>query len=160
MDIPRFRNECGETGAELLPHRAPFLFVDRLLTADETGATGEFTYRSGSFGYAIDAGDGGAPIVPGAILVESMSQVAGAGMVSQGFVGGKDKEAVFAFAAVDEARFLRPVRLGDTLVTVVRNVKVRKPLGIFSLTGYVGGEKAVEAKVKCMLSERAKSKEA
>ena len=149
-----------QTGMALLPHRAPFLFVDRLLSADETGTVGEFTYRPDTFPYKVDAQDGGAPVIPGMILVESMSQVAGAGMVSQGFVGGKDKEAVFAFAAVDTARFIRPVRLGDTLVTVVRNEKVRKPLGIFSLTGYVNGEKVAEAKVKCMLSERAKAKEA
>ena len=149
-----------QTGMALLPHRAPFLFVDRLLSADETGTVGEFTYRPDSFCYVIGAQDGGAPIIPGMILVESMSQVAGAGMVSQGFVGGKDKEAVFAFAAVDSARFFRSVRLGDTLVTVVRNEKVRKPLGIFSLTGYVNGVKVAEAKVKCMLSERAKAREA
>ena len=121
---------------------------------------GEFTYRTDSFRYVINAQDGGAPIIPGMILIESMSQVAGAGTVSQGFVGGKDKEAVFAFAAVESARFHRPVRLGDTLVTEVRNVRLRKPLGIYSLTGYVNGVKVAEAKVKCMLSERAKAKEA
>ena len=157
-DIPRFRCEKDQPGAELLPHRPPFLFVDRLRSADETGCVGEFTYRQEDFPYIV-ATSGGAAVIPGTILIESMSQVAGAGMVSQGFVGGKDKEAVFAFAAVDRARFRRPVRLGDTLVTVVRNVKVRKPLGVFSLKGYVGGELVAEALVKCMLSERAKAKE-
>ena len=160
LELPKFKNAVNLSGESLLPHRAPFLFVDELVSVDETGAVGRFTYRPESFGYLVRPGDGGAPIVPGAIVVESMSQVAGAGMVSQGFVGGKDKEAVFAFAAVDRARFLRPVRLGDTLVTVVGNEKVRRPLGIFSLTGYVNGEKVAEAKVKCMLSERAKAKEA
>lgn len=158
--MPVFKFEINRPGMDFLPHRPPFLFVDRLLSADETGAMGEFTYRAGEFGYLVDAPDGGAPLIPGTILVESMSQVAGAGMVSQGFVGGKDKEAVFAFAAVDRARFLRPVRLGDKLVTVVSNDKVRRPLGVFSLKGYVDGELVAEATVKCMLSERAKAKEA
>ena len=160
LELPKFKNAVTLSVEELLPHRSPFLFVDKLLSAGETGSVGEFTYRTDSFRYVIDAQDGGAPIIPGTILIESMSQVAGAGTVSQGFVGGKDKEAVFAFAAVESARFHRPVRLGDTLVTVVRNVRLRKPLGIYSLTGYVNGEKVAEAKVKCMLSERAKAKEA
>ena len=160
LELPKFKNAVNQGAEQLLPHRAPFLFVDRILSADETGSVGEFTYRPDSFRYVIEAQDGGAPIIPGTILIESMSQVAGAGTVSLGFVGGKDKEAVFAFAAVEGARFHRPVRLGDTLVTVVRNVRLRRPLGIYSLTGYVNGEKVAEAKVKCMLSERAKAKEA
>ena len=158
MDIPNFKNVCNQSGESLLPHRAPFLFVDRLIASDETGCVGEFTYRPEAFGYLVTVG--GEATVPGTILIESMSQVAGAGMVSHGFVGGKDKEAVFAFAAVDSARFVRPVRLGETLTTVVRNEKVRRPLGVFSLKGYVNGELVAEASVKCMLSERAKAKEA
>ena len=154
------KTEINRPGEEFLPHRPPFLFVDKLISADKSGAVGEFTYRPGEFGFLVDAPDGGAPLIPGTIIIESMSQVAGAGIVSGGFVGGKDKEAVFAFAAVDSARFLRPVRLGERLVTVVSNDKVRKPLGVFSLRGYVNDELVAEAKVKCMLSERAKSKEA
>ena len=160
LEIPEFKNKVDRPGMEFLPHRPPFLFVDRLLSSDETGAVGEFTYRPEEFGYLVDAADGGAPLIPGMILVESMSQVAGAGMVSNGFVGDKDKEAVFAFAAVDRARFLKPVRLGDRLVTVVSNDKVRRPLGVFTLKGYVNDELVAEATVKCMLSERAKAKEA
>ena len=160
FEQPVFKNKIDRPGVEFLPHRPPFLFVDSLLSADKTGAVGEFTYRPEEFGYLIDAKDGGAPLIPGTILIESMSQVAGAGMVSNGFVGGEDKEAVFAFAAVDSARFLHPVRLGDKLVTVVSNDKMRRPLGVFTLKGYVGGELVAVAKVKCMLSERAKAKEA
>ena len=160
MAMPEFKNKIDRPGMEFLPHRPPFLFVDRLLSADETGAVGEFTYRPGEFGYLVGAADGGAPLIPGAIIIETMSQVAGAGLVSMGFVGGKDKEAVFAFVAVDRARFRRPVRIGDKLVTVVSNNKVRRPLGVFSMKGYVNGELVAEATVKCMLSERAKAKEA
>ena len=159
MEIPEFKNRSDKAVAELLPHRPPFLFVDKLDVYDETGCVGEFTYRPEEFPYLVTTA-GGASVIPGTILIESMSQVAGAGMVSHGFVGGKDKEAVFAFAAVDHARFFRPVRLGDKLVTVVRNTKVRRPLGVFSLKGYVDGELVAEASVKCMLRERAKAKEA
>lgn len=159
MEIPEFKNKCDKAITELLPHRSPFLFVDRLIASDGTGCVGEFTYRPEEFPYLVATADGAA-VIPGMILVESMSQVAGAGMVAHGYVGGKDKEAVFAFAAVDCARFFRPVRLGDRLVTVVRNEKLRRPLGVFSLKGYVEGVLVAEAHVKCMLSERAKAKEA
>ena len=159
MDFPKVKTEFHLSGEQLLPHRPPFLFVDKLDVYDATGCVGEFTYRPEEFPYLVTTA-GGASVIPGTILIESMSQVAGAGMVSHGFVGGKDKEAVFAFAAVDHARFFKPVRLGDKLVTVVRNTKVRRPLGVFSLKGYVDGELVAEASVKCMLSERAKAKEA
>ena len=44
MDIPNFKNVCNQSGESLLPHRPPFLFVDTLIAADETGALGEYTY--------------------------------------------------------------------------------------------------------------------
>ena len=160
MEIPKLKNELNRPGMEFLPHRAPFLFVDFIRSSDETGTVGEFTYRRDEFPYLCPSADGGTPVIPGAILIESMSQVAGAGLVSQGFIGGADKEAVFAFAAVEYARFRRPVLLGDTLVTVVKNTKIRKPLGVFALRGYVKGELVADAAVKCMLSDRPRVREA
>ena len=157
MGVPKFKNEINRPGMDFLPHRPPFLFVDRMLSADETGAVGEFTYRPESFGYLIDPADGGAPLIPGAIIIETMSQVAGAGLVAQGIIGGEDKEAVFTFAAIDNARFYRPVRLGDKLETVATSVRLRKPLGVFSVKGYVDGKLVAEALVKCMLSDRPKA---
>ena len=71
-----------------------------------------------------------------------------------GILGGMDKEATFLFAAVDECRFRRPVRPGDKLTTVVNNIKVGKRLGVFEIKGYVDGELAADATVKCMLGEK------
>ena len=53
-------------------------------------------------------------------------------------------------------RFRRPVRPGDTLVTVAQNMRVMSRLGIFALKGYVGDELAAEAEVKCVLSTQDK----
>ena len=44
MEFPTFKNEFHKPGIELLPHRAPFLFVDELISADETGALGKYTF--------------------------------------------------------------------------------------------------------------------
>ena len=46
MEFPKFKQEFNRPGIELLPHRDPFLFVDTLLSADETGALGEYTFTA------------------------------------------------------------------------------------------------------------------
>ena len=155
MEYPTFKTVYDRPGIELLPHRDPFLFVDTLIAADETGALGGYTFtaeKNDFFkGHFPDF-----PVVPGVVLVEAMAQVSGAALVARNALGGKDKEATFLLAAVDEVRFRRPVRPGDKLVTVVTNIKVGSRLGIFSLKGYVEGELAVEVKVKCILGEKDK----
>ena len=135
------------SGESLLPHKKPFLFVDTLLSADETGAIGEYTFteeKNDFFkGHFPDY-----PVVPGVILVEAMSQLAGAAVVARGVLG---PQAAFAFASIESARFKKLVRPGDKLVIVAKNIRERVPLGFYEVSGYVNGELATTAKVKCML---------
>ena len=153
MEFPKFANEYNLTGEELLPHRPPFLFVDRLWSADNTGAIGEYTFtleKNGFFkGHFPDF-----PVVPGVILIEAMSQVAGASVVARRIIGD---QVSFAIAAIDDVRLRQPFRPGDRLVTVVEIVRERAPLGIYKFKGYLNGEPnakgepAAECTVKCMM---------
>ena len=158
MTLPKFENEYNLTGEELLPHRPPFLFVDRLISADSKGALGEYTFtheKNDFFNGHFPA----FPIVPGVVLIEAMSQVAGAAVVARKIIGD---QVAFAIVAINDVRLRQPFRPGDKLVTVVEVVRERAPLGIYRMKGYLNGEPnekgepAAECEVKCMMGKAEK----
>lgn len=155
MELPQFKTVYNKPGIELLPHRDPFLFVDTLVSADDEGAIGEYTFTAEKNDF-FKGHFPNFPVVPGVILLEAMSQVAGAAVVARNVIGD---QVAFAVAAFEGAKFREPFRPGDKLVTVVRVVKEHAPLGIYEVKGYRNGEAdkrgnpAVECTVKCMMGK-------
>ncbi|GAB5033620.1 beta-hydroxyacyl-acp dehydratase precursor [Nannochloropsis oceanica] len=134
----------NENIAAILPHRYPFLLVDKVIefepgkkavgikqiTANEPQFTGHFPDR---------------PIMPGVLMVEAMAQLSGVLCLQAPVSDGK---GLFFFAGIDGVKFRKPVVPGDTLVMEVELVKFMASFGIAKLKGkaYVDGDVAVEVK--------------
>ena len=132
-----------------LPHRYPFLLVDRVLsiesgkrivalknvTMNEPFFTGHFPHR---------------PVMPGVLILEAMAQAAALlSFDSQGVT--PDDKTVYYFAGIDGARFKRPVEPGDQLTLDV--TMERAKAGIFKFKGVtrVGDDMACEAELMCTM---------
>ena len=134
---------------QLLPHRYPFLMVDRVLavekgksiralknvTINEPFFMGHFPRR---------------PVMPGVLMLEAMAQTAALLSFATMGVTPSDK-TVYYFAGIDGARFKRPVEPGDQLVMDV--TLERNKSGIYKFKGIarVGEELACEAELMCTM---------
>lgn len=134
---------------EYLPHRYPFLLIDRVIECDlgkriralKNVSVNE-PYFNGHFPYY--------KVMPGVLIVEAMAQAAA--ILSFRTMGIKpDDKSVYYFAGIDKARFKKPVMPGDQLVlevSIVRNVRnVVKYAG----KAYVGDTLVAEAELLCTL---------
>jgi len=132
----------------LLPHRYPFLLVDRIINIDGGDAAigmKNVTYNEPHFKGHFP----GKPIMPGVLVIEGMAQTAGA-------IGIRnlrlDRPALVYFMTIDNAKFRRPVVPGDVLEYHVKLIKQRGSICRYACTGIVAGEKVAEAEVAAMLS--------
>ena len=136
---------------EYLPHRYPFLLIDRVVafekdkrlvalksvTANEPFFPGHFPH------YAV---------MPGVLIIEAMAQAAA--VLSLRSLGYKnDGKWVYYFVGIDGARFKRPVVPGDQLVLEVTQGTVRRGIGKFNGVAKVGDAIAAEAELICALRE-------
>ena len=131
---------------KLLPHRYPFLLVDRIIEIDsDNSAVGikNVTVNEPHFmGHFPDN-----PIMPGVLLIEGMAQTAGAICARKAGTGSN----LVYFMTIDNARFRRPVVPGDRVEFHVTKQKQRGNIWKFHCDAKVDGQLAAEADIGAML---------
>jgi 3-hydroxyacyl-[acyl-carrier-protein] dehydratase len=138
---------------KILPHRYPFLLVDRVTEVSETQIK---AYKNVSIAEPVFQGHfPDHPIYPGVMILEGMAQ-AGACFA---FGADESKQAelaskVFYFTGIDKAKFKRPVKPGDKLEYVITLKKNRGPMWVFDGEAYVDGELASTAELKAMVVDK------
>ncbi|SFU38948.1 3-hydroxyacyl-ACP dehydratase FabZ [Xenorhabdus koppenhoeferi] len=130
----------------LLPHRYPFLLVDRVLDFKE----GKFlrAVKNVTFNEPFFQGHfPGKPIFPGVLILEAMAQATG--ILAFKSAGSLKPDELYYFAAIDRARFKRPVLPGDQMIMEVEFIKERQGVARFKGVAKVDGELACEAEMMC-----------
>ena len=134
---------------DLMPHRSPFLLVDRVLEL-EPGAR-IVAIKNVSFNEPFFQGHfPGHPIMPGVLIVEALAQAAGV-LTYVTLETSYPQGTLFYFAGIDGARFKRRVVPGDQLRLEVSMDRVKRGVGKFTGRALVDGEVACEAEMMCAL---------
>lgn len=136
---------------ELLPHRYPFLLVDKIVEMEPgkrivgiKNVTMNEPFFQGHFP--------GFPVMPGVLIIEAMAQVAA--ILAYKAAEGDAKEKVSYFMAIDNARFRKPVKPGDTLRIVVETLFCKRGIWSVAAKAYVGETLMTEAELKATLGDK------
>ena len=136
---------------EYLPHRYPFLLIDRVVSFEKDkrivalkNVTINEPFFPGHFPHVS--------VMPGVLVVEAMAQAAA--VLSLRSLGHKnDGKWVYYFVGIDGARFKRPVTPGDQVIFEVEAGQSRRGMAKFKAVAKVGVEVAAEAELLCALRE-------
>jgi len=135
----------------LLPHRYPFLMVDKILETNPgkslkalKNVTINEPYFQGHFPHR--------PVMPAVLMMEALAQTAGLLAYKTGELKPND-QSVFYFAGIDKARFKRPVGPGDQLILQVDLIKRKRNIWVFKAVASVDGDVAASAELMCAEQE-------
>ncbi len=131
---------------EILPHRAPFLLVDRI---DEL-EPGKRAVGCKAVSYNEPFFQGHfpqEPVMPGVLICEALAQVGAVALLSLEEYKGK----IALFGGIRQARFRRKVTPGDVLRLETELVKIKGPVGIGKAAAYCNGELCTEAELTFMI---------
>lgn len=125
----------------VLPHRFPFLLVDKILSYEENKITGikNVTINEPFFQGHFP----GHPVMPGVLVIEAMAQVGGVLMLSK----EENKGKIPLFAGINKARFKKPVHPGDQLKIKVEILKIVRGIGKAKAEAFVDDNLVAEAEL-------------
>ncbi|MEH6904651.1 MULTISPECIES: 3-hydroxyacyl-ACP dehydratase FabZ [Neobacillus] len=134
---------------EIIPHRYPFLLVDRILEVEDgksaVGIKNVSANEEFFNGHFPDY-----PVMPGVLIVEALAQVGAVAMLKK----EENRGRLAFFAGIDGCRFKKQVKPGDQLRLEVEIVRLRGPIGKGKAVATVDGEVACEAEITFALGEK------
>jgi len=131
----------------LIPHRYPFLLVDKVVSIDYDAQT-IVAHKNVSINEPFFQGHfPGQPIMPGVLIIEAMAQAGG--ILTQLTLGRDAQSKLFFMVKVDKAKFTRKVVPGDVLKMRVRIKRVIRNMAVYECEAFVDGEPAACAEVLC-----------
>jgi 3-hydroxyacyl-[acyl-carrier-protein] dehydratase len=136
---------------QLLPHRYPFLLIDRIVDMDgeQSGVGIKNVTINESFFVGHFPGN---PIMPGVLLIEGMAQTAGALVLHH--LGASEEGKLVYFMSIDKARFRKPVLPGHVVRFPVKLLQKRPPVWKFAAEAQVDGATFAEAEIGAMLIDK------
>lgn len=139
---------------EILPHRYPFLLVDRITELNEGVSVSG--YKNVSISEPVFEGHfPGHPIYPGVMILEGMAQAGGIlALKSNGLTNEELKNKVIYFMSIDRAKFRNPVKPGDRLEYKIEILKLRGSLIVLDGKAFVDGKLCAEAELKAMIVDK------
>jgi len=127
---------------EILPHRGPALLLERVLEL-EPGVRARGTRRVSPDDAFLEGHFPGQPVVPGAVIIELMAQMAG--VLTMLTLPDRMRGEGVALLGLDNARFRKPVHPGDEIVIEIAIAHRRDPIWRFEATATVGEDRVAEA---------------
>ncbi len=131
----------------LLPHRYPFLLIDRVLEFEKDKrllALKNVTYNEPFFNGHFPI----RPVMPGVLIIEAMAQATGL-LSMESNPDSMTETMVYLFVGIDKARFRRPVEPGDQLMIEVTQETIKRGIGKFIGKATVDGQVVATAEVMC-----------